>query len=351
MQIADENRVEDKPIHAGAAPAGTITGRPPFGRYLIWLTLTAFVLYLLPFALVRVRSFEQWGGTLFGPAMDYGFSTAGQNADVVIFGDSSALYDVDPSQISKNIGLKVLNLPNTLGSLQVTDDMVLRMYLQNNRPPQLIVFYFMPWDLDYHTRTTTALFEGEEMLARHGDLFQVWDFVRSHPGLTMLFPFQLYSISPKQSLRAAFRGQDRASALRTTMGHMENQFTLQHLVAPCQIPPKFTAVSSLVSVRALVERYRSPQTKILIFLSPIPACGGAAAVSHRSYAEVPADPPHEMSPALFYDDTYYAHLVPAGVPEATRVLAESIRAHLFAHAYGPVFQFIGGLRAVMHLLS
>jgi hypothetical protein len=318
--------METESLIAGTGTPGQTAASSPsrMRRYLCWFAGTGAVYFLLPLVLLRLPSFERWGGTIYGPAMDFGYRTAGMNADVVLFGDSAVLYGVNPSLISRQLGLKVVNLPSTAGSLHVTDDLVLQRYLQNNRPPRLIVFYFPPWELDYHAEPSQALFEGEEMLLRHGTLRQIAAFTRKEPSI-LQFPLQFYVNSPKVALMAALRHQDRTTSIETTMGHMDTQVSRTHLTRPCMIPQRFVDPSGIASVEELAARYRSPARRILIFLAPIPACGNASELIGRTYDRVPAAPPREMSPELYLADPYYIHLDPSAVPAASKALAEAIR--------------------------
>ena len=100
--------------------------------------------------------YERWSGSTWAPTLDYAFQTAGQNADVVIYGDSTALYGVDPLQMEKDLGLKVINLPNTMGSLPVVDDLSLKQYLAQNRPPKMIVFYMSSLEFELHASLGAA---------------------------------------------------------------------------------------------------------------------------------------------------------------------------------------------------
>jgi hypothetical protein len=297
-------------------------------HYLTGLLATALLLYLLPFALLRIPSFESWGGTIYGTALDFGFNAVGRNADVVIFGESSALYGIDPSRMSQELGLKVLNLPNTTTSLKVLDDLTLRRYLKGDRPPRLIVFYFAPWELDYRADSTDQFFEGEEMLFRHGSLSEVLKFARKKPKDTLLFPFQFLLVAPKVSVMAALRHQNRAAMIEATMGHMEAQSFRGRVPELCTLLAKDVAASRFNSVRDLAARYRTPETRTLVFIAPIPACQNAGAIVNRSYAGLGSAPPREMSPHLFLDDEYFIHLVPEAVPEATHTLADAARAAL-----------------------
>src|ERR1700761_2883798 len=172
MQVVDEKVPEIE-------TSGTTRGAA-FVRFLAWLLLPPLIVYLAGFALVCLPAYEQWSGSKWAPTLEYAFQTAGQNADVVIYGDSTALYGVDPLQMEKDLGLKVINLPNTMGSLPVVDDLSLKQYLAHNRPPKIIVFYMSSWNLNYMHPWGPRLFEGEEMLLRHGSWSQIFDYAVHH---------------------------------------------------------------------------------------------------------------------------------------------------------------------------
>jgi hypothetical protein len=302
--------------------------RRSFAVYLLLLAAPALLLYLLPFALLRLPSFERWGGTMYGPALDFGFHAVNENADVVLFGDSSVLYNVNPRLVSEETGLKIINLPNTVGGLPVTDDLVLSRYLKSNRAPRLIVLYFSPWNLDYHSRHLTQSFEGEEMLFRNGSLDQIIAFVRRRPSEALLFPVRMFSAAPKASLMAQLRHEDRDADIRATMGHIDAQSFRPHLTAPCTLPPVLLASSGFESVQRLAQRYANAGTRVLIFVAPIPSCINAGEVLGRPFAALPGAPPRTIDPSLFLDDGFYTHLDPAAVPAVSRTLADAIQAFL-----------------------
>ncbi len=128
--------------------------------------------------------------------LDYSYEAKPSNADIVIFGDSSAFLGIDPKQIDSELGTHTVVLPNTVGSLQVTGDLALRHYLALNRPPRAIVFYFTPWNLDFrHSSPPEFLFEGEEMLLRNGNLKEIASFAFHHPQAFLEFPYGLSCVS------------------------------------------------------------------------------------------------------------------------------------------------------------
>lgn len=294
-------------------------------RFLLWFLLLPAVLYLAAFAIVRSSSYEHWSRSQWGPMLDFAFEPGHQNADVLIFGDSSAFIGVDPRLVQAQLGVKTLVLPNTVGSLPVTGDLALKRYLETNAPPKLLVLYFSAWNLDYAKAEDVRLFEGEEMLFRHAGLGEIAAFTRRRPLETLAFPLRLYSTFGPRMIQAMLTKQDRERSTALALGHVDDPDPFPPLSATCTLPSKLLkAGSSAASVEALARKYSSPATRVMIYLAPVPHCGNSAAVLSRSYAAVGADPPAELPAGGFLADPNFAHIEPAFVPQSTQLLTEAV---------------------------
>ena len=302
---------------------------PAFRPWPRTFLLTFSVLYLLPFALIRIPSFERWGGSSFGPALDYAWNLPSQNADVLLFGDSSAAVGIDPRQLSAELGLKAINLPNTGASLHVVGDASLRHYLATNRPPKLIVLYFAAWNLDYaHEPAGTRIYEGEEILARHGTLPAIARFVRDHPLDTLRFPLRFYLSNPPTALRTAARGEHPVEEIAATQGYSDPLARRPALPEPCDIPKELLRQVPRNTAQDLIRAYRTPQTRVLFVVAPMPACTNAGQLTARDYSSLPAAPIQLLPAADFKLDFAYVHLRPSAVPANTTHLAQLIRSAL-----------------------
>ena len=292
-------------------------------RYLLGLLGIALGLYLLAFVLIRWPGFEAWGGSYHGPMLDYSYTVAGEDADVVIFGDSAALYDLDTVAMSKALGMKVINLPSTLGSLPVTLDMPLESYLTKNKKPRLIVFYFCAWDLDYHYHKGIYVpYEGQEMMAAHGSLGQILAIARKDPTIPLMFPFRFFEANSKAVAMAAVRHQNRSELIRAAQGHHPVEEGLPVIESPCEIPAEFLAITEDRTVLELMKKYREKGEQTLFVVSPIPDCTNAGVVQNRSYTDIPAVGPKAYPPNDFND---YPHMSKVGVPLATNDLLQTLR--------------------------
>ena len=299
-------------------------------RYVFWLLAFTATIWLLPFILVRLPGFLRWSGSNYGSMLEYSFASSDANADVVIFGDSSALFGIDPLQMSAKLGLKTINLPNTMSSLPVTDDMALRQYLAHSAPPRLIVFYFAPWNLNFsNIDNPDQLFDGEEMLLRHGTLQQVASYTASHLRELAMFPFKFYTANSVTRSFTHLLHWHQIPPIAPAMGHADLDLPSSKIMkAPCELKVRVPREAPFDSVEALAKRYGTEKTKVLVYMAPIPSCANAQILATLPYSTLPAAPPKEMDPSNYDDDGYFTHLDRHGVPEATNSLIAAVRSQV-----------------------
>lgn len=313
-----------EPTTAMGPPTST-EARHAMTRYLLKVFFVVSVLYLVPFALVRTDFYAHRSLSFYSRPLNYAFQTPVKDADVVLFGDSTVLLGVDPSQMSSDLGVTVLNLPNTRGSLMVNDDLPLRRYLSRNRAPKLIVFYLAPWDFDYGNTPFEAIpvFEGEEVLAAQGTFKEIASFARKHPADAALFSLRFYADSWEFLMhKVSHSGQEET--LAATHGHIENTDP-SVLASPCNFPPLLLYNIRFDWVKALGEKYATPQTKVLYFVAPVPSCSNVSLLLNHRYDALPAALPVVMPPETFVRDIRYIHPHPDAVPQITRNLTDSVR--------------------------
>ena len=294
-------------------------------RYLLVTLGAMLLLYATPFVLVRTGLYDGVNPSVFARPLNYAFATGVKDADVVLFGDSTALLGVDPSQMASALGVRAVNLSNTQPGLVVNDDMALRRYLAANRPPKVIVFYFAAWDFDYgHTDfNARPTYEGQESLLRQGTASEMAAFARRHPLEAGIFPLKFYATALEMALhRVPHRTQN--AQLAATHGHMDNTDTAA-LQNNCSFPPFLLNAIRFDWVRSLGARYATPETRVLFYVAPVPTCTNVSSVISRPYGELPAAPPAQVPPQFFSNDVRYVHPLPFAVPELTRKLTDAVR--------------------------
>ena len=265
---------------------GTATGvrSATFGRFLAWLLGPPAVLYLLMFALVLLPSarFERWGPTKWGPNLQFAFD-AKEDADVLVYGDSSAFLGMDPRIVDAALHVHTVVLPNTVGSLPITGQMSLDRYLARNKPPRLLVLYFTAWDMNYGAPASTrGFFEGEEMLLRNGSGAEILRFARRHPIEFLAFPLRMNSMLGVHLVHTVLRGEDREQQTAEALGHVDYTEPYPPLKTPCTFPEAAVREQIEDSVQADLRRYATAQTKVVVYLAPMPDCQGAETIRREA---------------------------------------------------------------------
>lgn len=301
--------------------------RSPYARYLWRVLLIPALLYPFAFLLVCMPSYERWSTSQWGPMLEYPYVSRA-NADVVIFGDSSAFFGIDPRLVNAQLGIKSVVLPDTVGSIPVTGDKPLEAYLEHNRKPKLIVFYFSAWNLDFDHTAYGRLFEGEEMMLRHMSGREIAAFGLHHPFELLSFPFRLYSTIGPKMVTAALHHVNREQNTKEALGHADYAEPFAPLDHSCQIPGNYLTNTGDESVRALVRRYSSPETRVMVYLAPIPACTNIADLRTSSFGSLNVAQPRLLPPDSFAGDPYYAHILPGSVAAASRLFANALQTHL-----------------------
>lgn len=299
-----------------------------FRRYLWIVAVVVLAGYLLPFAIERIPGVESYMGSPFSPALEYGYTTNGVNADVVIFGDSAAMINLDPVAMSKALGLKVINLPNTASSLEITHEAVLRHYLAHNKAPKLIVLYLALPTFDYkHMGEPLVIYEGQEMLASHGTAAETLAFARHRPWDELVYPLRFYSVAPITGLQGALLHRPRTPQVMLAQGHfdpMAHHATMPD--APCTLP--VPAAYRTASAQDFVAEFTTSATQVLPFVSPVPDCEGSAKAVSMPFPGLDVAPPKIMPRTDYKMDNSMVHLLVESVPEATASLTDAVRAKL-----------------------
>ena len=309
--------------HAGTPPP--LAGRRRFVKYLLLVLLIPVFFYPLPFFIATSATYEHWSTSQWGPMLEYAYDPAPKNADVVIFGDSSAFIGINPKILNAKLGIRSLVLPDTIGSIPVTRDTPLRSYLAHNRPPRLLVLYFSPWNLDFDRIAKVRQFEGEEMMLRHESWPQITNFTVHHPLEMLRFPFRLYATFGPKVVTAALHHVNREQATADSLGHADfNDKNFGPLKPQCTIPADLSAETGTGSVGELKQRYTTAQTRVVVYIAPVPDCGGSRSFADRSYAALAAAPPRLLPADDFVGDRYYAHAMPGAVPDVTAAFGDAL---------------------------
>ncbi len=321
-----QQNAHDRSESRAADPFGV--ARPRYWRYFLWASILPLIAWMAAFPLVTSSSYEQWGQTQWGPVLEFPYEAGTPNADVVVWGDSSAFIGIDPRIINAQLGIHSVVLPSTVGSLPVIGDAPLRSYLSRHRQPKLIVLYFSPWNLDFTHTAPGRLFEGEEMMVRHETWPEILRFDLRHPLELISFPIKLYSTFGSKLVMAVLHRKSRAEDTGAALGHAPYLEPFGPLTDLCRIPSEYLKMTSSRSVEDLRERYQTPGTQVMVYLAPIPNCVNSGTVHDHSFQALGAASPQLLPPIYFAADSYYAHIRPDSVAANSRLFAGILRARL-----------------------
>jgi len=146
--------------------------------------LVAFLvaLLLLPVFLIGTRFYARHSNYLSDAMIDFKGSLAGADSDTVVYGDSSALYNVVPAVINKATNLSVYNLGYVISVFTGAPNLMLDRYLQMNKSPRTIILYISPTTGVYNIDLDSIhYYETAVVLERFASLKDVLKFYLHSP--------------------------------------------------------------------------------------------------------------------------------------------------------------------------
>ena len=256
-------------------------------RYLLAFLLTpiAVIFALVPF------SASDWFLQHHYPGLrNFGYSEriGAAHCEVILYGDSSALTGLDPTIVERLTGLKTCNLSEG-STVQVVagSDLPLNLYLRRNPPPRFLLGMWSYTSYRPYLQPFTAYQpEGILYVWRYGSRFRLLRAFVRHPDWALTFAASVFDTLARPAAGVApERPYHRADA--------QAQRDAGLGMWPFPLPPQAACVRNGLnegperiqrwseSVAAFRRRYSTPQTTVLLDISPIPVCNKLAA----AYAE------------------------------------------------------------------
>jgi hypothetical protein len=164
------------------------------------------------------------------------------------------------------------------------------------------------------------------MLLRNGSLPDIARFALHHPKMLVRFPLQLNSLLDLHDIELALHS-DRGRMTEQAQGHMDYTDPIGPLPEHCEIPADYLRPPDKAAIEALVRKYETAQTHVLLYMAPVPACANAVVVQKETAAELPAAPPGTLPPGWFAADGMCAHVLPPHVAVSTQLLIDAVRSH------------------------
>ena len=212
-------------------------------------------------------------------AAGYGHRAAGIACEVLIYGDSTAEYGINPFVIERTTGLKACDIAEArptedfVGTFFPVDD-----YLAHNPPPRYLLTTWTTADLHLdRTPSFTDNADGFDYAIRYDRGPWLWRGMLLHPGDTLsLVAFESREIMGAVRRVFTFRGK-QAEGVRAVRdrqrGWLEGSGPGQ---TACVGVPKFDVPSTYAlnrqGVEAFRKRYEARGIKVIIDVSPAADC-------------------------------------------------------------------------------
>jgi hypothetical protein len=267
-------------------------------------------------------------------------SVSDHNADVVIVGDSAGLVGVDPSVIKHDLGLTAYNMTLTVSSFLAIGSDLLDRYLLENRPPKFIILYLSPWATPSKPADMVSEsdqfplpfpnFEATYAIDNLGNPLRLGIYLIRYP--EQIIPFAITVIS-RLTVRSLLGPKEDArirGALATNDGWLPFARGLVGIEHVSSLPDNchYTERAVHPDIRYLKwfrEHYATPQTRVVVFIAPIPECDRSLDQLKRAYAGLVDDPPAAMQNHYFAADfPRRFHLLEEGAEINTHHVAAAI---------------------------
>lgn len=301
MQSASEAGGDDP------AATGTKAGAPRerFGRFALVVLLVLFGGLLGLHLFVRTPLFCALSKNPVDVAPCYKVGVSDQSADVLLVGDSSLFYGIQPELIEAGTGIATYNHGLLGPSFSFDPAGVIDDYLAANAKPTTIVVYISPWNrIDPGRITDRVWFPLAVQTLRHGSPGDWLAFFAARPLATVEVP-ELVWRSTGFSRAMSGEWRQRVAASR---GYLDYAAILspeaRTLPANCK-PIERTetyAADNRASLTRLREQYRRDGIELLVYVAPTAACDRRLAEVRRAYVGVADNMPVALPDRYFTDD-------------------------------------------------
>jgi len=285
---------------------------------------------ITPPILVRTNLYNRRASSYNEANEDYPFEVASQSFDVVVFGESTGRFDIDPRIVSGDLRLSSINLSENMPFLRLVGELGLDRYLSRNHKPKLLVLAISPSNASLpKDRIRLTGFEGWYALIRHGtpkDAFRA--FLRS--------PLSFFTFWSTVMLKTHSLGEPavRYSVLHKEVldgrGYTPFQVSLPLASCPAAPPDQKELVKQHSYIDYFVRKYELRGLKVAVFLTPVPDCNPNLAMFKNSLRGIASNEPYGIARGLFANDQWASHALPQAVPRITSDFVAAIKPLLLA---------------------
>ncbi len=318
------------PVISATPPPATTTPLSRRRAIAFCSILIGLPLLMVPVMLALGRSdfFLHHGASAWVQANDAIFSMHDRACDVLLFGDSTAMTGLDPSQIQQMTGLRTCDIAVTNAVLAVTDTLPLDHFLAHNAAPRVLLLQFSPdgFQPEAHTWTRSIYAEGLLELLRHGAPATVRSTLLHHPRETLAFTGYVAGYTAFHALRSMWT-RFTGLPIEDDRIRIRNGFFTPPAaaLAACSPPEHSTAATDRQFPRTFVsgiqQRYKQIGT-VLVNIAPIPSCDEDLPAFTAQLTGAASSGPTGLPVQLFNDSR---HFTAAGAQLVSAAAARQIQ--------------------------
>lgn len=259
---------------------------------------------------------------------NYKASLKNQQNDVLLIGDSSCMMGVRPKIIEELTGLKVVNLAIYAYSGPQAYDALLRRYLKRNKVPKLIIYYVSPSVPNIYN------LKNQQKIYFCNKYFNYYSYISFFNDINPIFDFpMLVSYLENSSSIPNFSPSNLLNELVDEKGYNQSLHDGKDLNIP--LPPDKVINSRDVYYELIgtkndplhyltdfKRRFTTKDTKVLIYLAPMPESEASFNYYRQVYQNVADNEPYKLPQEYFRD---YTHLVHAGANINSQIVAKFIK--------------------------
>ena len=183
-------------------------------RKLFWCVVgIPLFLEVLGFWAVNRPVFRKHADYYWVTATDGLFEAAHKPCDILIYGDSTAMADLDPSIVQDATGLSACNVAVSMPTLDIVGMDPLNRYLERNPRPKYLLLQFSPKNfrpLPYDMGHAEAV-DGFIVVMRHYGWGRVLPQIMRHPDYLLMVPQYVYVDGLKQAIKSLHHRQIASS--------------------------------------------------------------------------------------------------------------------------------------------
>ena len=297
-------------------------------RYLVVFGVVVLVLLIFPLALAKTEFFRRHSSYFYNAVIYDKYSIKGNDADILLVGDSALVTGLIPAVIAKETGWTGYNLGVPFSSFVVHPDLIIDNYLAHNKRPKIIVLYLsFAAQVSNYDFDRGSIYEPAVTLLWHDSLRRNLEFYMSSPR-------RLIYVSA--TIVRSFLGGFDANSVTWT--DIQRQLVHEQGFVPADAVSERRSLHAgdltLVDVvpdRQYIEHFRSKYTEagyqVVVALSPMADCDPSIANVALAYQGL-----LDMQPYVLPCDSFASdggvHMFRRAAEENSLIFAKLLRAKI-----------------------